>query len=293
MKLLFVFENRVRPDTTGNYFLWAARRLGHEADHMWPDQALKQTENKWDLCFRIDDGLKELGQWNDALHPACYQMIDSHYFDREWRLPVARQFDWNFIAQKNGVDWVNENGIKNASWLPLAADEDIHTPDIDGHDRWDWSFVGNLGHSDPSKPNKRMDYLDALVRRFPNCIVSDYSVFKEMSNIYGQSRIVFNSHINNDINMRFFEALCSGALLVTESVIDNGEEDLQHWPGGGIFSYATFEDQDTLFNLMSFWLSVPEIRNRKRWAKWGREAVISAHTYQHRVKAMIQKMEEL
>ena len=46
-----------------------------------------------------------------------------------------------------------------------------------------------------------------------------------MGRIYSESKIVLNASINGDLNMRVFEALTSGALLVTDR-IENGLDTL-------------------------------------------------------------------
>jgi hypothetical protein len=48
----------------------------------------------------------------------------------------------------------------------------------------------------------------------------------EMRQVYNRSRIVFSKSIGGDVNMRVFEALAAGALLVTDR-IGNGLDELQ------------------------------------------------------------------
>ena len=48
----------------------------------------------------------------------------------------------------------------------------------------------------------------------------------EMFSIYQNSKIVFNYSFKNDVNMRIFEALGSGALLMTNRIVNNGIEDI-------------------------------------------------------------------
>ena len=40
------------------------------------------------------------------------------------------------------------------------------------------------------------------------------------------ANIVFNEAVNNDLNMRVFEALCSGRLLVTDEAPGSGLKDM-------------------------------------------------------------------
>jgi hypothetical protein len=287
MKIACIFDNRIRRDTTGNFFFWALERLGHEVEHILPDQALAIEAPSHDFYLKIDDGLKNHWRWNDVLRPAAYYVIDTHYWDAaEWRPKTGRQFNWCFTAQKDGVDFMAEHGVDQTSWLPLAADEDLHSPYLNGHSKWDWSFVGNIGHDQPGLPNKRLNYLDKLLRKFDNGCLSDYSYFKEMANVYGLSKVVFNCHINNDINMRFFEGLLSGSHLLTEKVVDNGVAELKQWPDASLANcFIEFTDED-LFSKMEESIESP-VSDRAR------EVMLDGHTYQHRCRDIIKKMEEL
>jgi hypothetical protein len=60
-----------------------------------------------------------------------------------------------------------------------------------------------------------------LNKVLPNFRTNDFNKFYspiDMGSIYGKSKIVFNASIREDLNMRFFEALASGALLVTDRI---------------------------------------------------------------------------
>ena len=47
-----------------------------------------------------------------------------------------------------------------------------------------------------------------------------------MARVYSASRVVFNRSIRNDVNMRVFEALACGSLLVTNDLAENGQDEL-------------------------------------------------------------------
>src|SRR5262249_58432752 len=82
--------------------------------------------------------------------------------------------------------------------------------------------VGFVGHTCPGP----RDELLALIRRaFPRHFV-DRAFFDEMARIYSASRVVFNRSIGNDVNMRVFEAVACGSLLVTNDLAENGQAEL-------------------------------------------------------------------
>jgi hypothetical protein len=99
---------------------------------------------------------------------------------------------------------------------------------------------------------------------------------EEITTIYSESKIVINSPANGDLNMRVFEAMASGALLVTEA-IGNGQKDLFK-NGVHLVEYRTEKE---LFEKVDYYLT--HDYERERIARAGQELVLSKHTYKHRV----------
>ena len=103
----------------------------------------------------------------------------------------------------------------------------------------------------------------------------------EMAGHYCKSRVIFNNAINNDLNMRVFEALCSGSLLVTDSA-----------PGSGLTDFFTDKkhliiyDDVSLEDTISYYLENDS--ERELIASKGRKEVLDHHTYDHRVDYLIQ-----
>ncbi|MGE0761440.1 MAG: glycosyltransferase, partial [Pirellulaceae bacterium] len=116
---------------------------------------------------------------------------------------------------------------------------------------------------------------------FPNTFVGN-CYFQDMAAAYSAARIVFNRSLANDVNMRVFEALCSGSLLITNDLSDNGLADL-------------FEDGTHLVT----YGNAAELLDRVRWhleheqereqiAAAGRCEVLARHTYRHRMETLLQ-----
>lgn len=77
---------------------------------------------------------------------------------------------------------------------------------LDVDKRYDWCFVGNIG-------SKRKAFFDAVRAEYPNCFVGN-AYFEEANRIYNASWLTLNLTINNDINMRFYEAQATSALML-------------------------------------------------------------------------------
>jgi hypothetical protein len=94
---------------------------------------------------------------------------------------------------------------------------------------------------------------------------------------------VINSPANGDVNMRVFEAMASGALLVTEA-IENGQKDLFK-DGVHLVQYRTEEE---LFEKVDYYLKHDD--EREQIAKEGQKLVLSKHTYKNRCDFILQTL---
>ncbi len=205
----------------------------------------------------------------------AWWVIDTH-MDAAWAEEKGRDFDWLFAAQRDGAERLCKAGLP-AAWLPLACDPQIHRP----HSlpkRWDVSFVGKIS------PGPRQDLLMLLHQNFPNGFTGQ-AYFDEYARIYSQSRIGFNRSVKNDVNMRVFETLGCGTLLVTNDLADNGQDDL-FVPDRHL---VTYHDAEELTDKLRFYLAHEEIR--ERIAQAGQAEAVARHTYLHRMQSLLQTIE--
>ncbi len=105
-----------------------------------------------------------------------------------------------------------------------------------------------------------------------------------MARTYSASRLVFNRSIRNDVNMRVFEALACGSLLMTNDLADNGQDELFQ---DGVH-LATYRDGDELLDKIHFYLRREDLR--ERLAAAGRSEALSRHTYRHRMQWILESV---
>jgi hypothetical protein len=268
-----VFDAILRPDTTGVYVVRALRELGHNVSHYMPccsqDGRLifkgytDFPADGVDFLIYVDDDLNYPVLASEL--PKFYWCIDTHRMDQlvggGSRWDRLKLFDRTFLAQKDRAD--ETGGV----WLPLAYDPTVYSP-LACEKRYDWSFIGNL-------TDKRRAFFDAVQREFPNGFVGN-AYFSEANRIYNESSLTLNLTFSNDINMRFFEAQATTALLLSNPV-HNGEEAL-------FSSVEYFDGTADCLEKMRAWLS-----NRESLAEKSKLqcAQISEHTYRARLQAML------
>lgn len=175
-----------------------------------------------DLIFFCEGGsMKLFPQALESLKClTAWYAIDTH-MDLDKHLVISKFFDVTFLAQKEYVNNFLKNGILNTYWMPLAYDNNM-SPEIKHEKIYDISYIGS---NNKEMHPVRFDLIKKLKDTFPNSYFGCANG-KDMYKIYAQSKIVFNKSINNDINMRYFEAMGNGAILLTDKIINNGVDDL-------------------------------------------------------------------
>jgi hypothetical protein len=278
----------IEAHTTGNYF---RKVLGHSHTVTYLSNHLDLVSKTYsglpiqnilpkdgvDLLLYIDPvgqffptGLEKL------VYPTAIYLIDVHQ-NLEQRLAIAPFFDYVFVAQKDYVPAFKKAGINNVFWLPLACDPDYHiSAKTSENYLYDIGFVGNRGLIG----SERRELLEILKNNFKINSLDRRYLPDEIGTIYSQSRLVFNYSIKGDVNMRVFEALCGGRLLLTNAIPNGLEElfiDRQH--------LVIYRNGEELIQLARYYLEHPE--EREEIAKAGQALVLAQHTYQHRTEQIL------
>jgi len=274
LKVALIYDNTIRPDTTGEYCRRALESICR-VTHIAPQRLPSLQPQDFDLFLHIDDGLQYV--LPPDLRPAAWWVIDTH-LQYEWDVQKARQFDAVFAAQRDGAERLNSDGVP-AVWLPLAADPAVHRP-LPYPEKFDWCFVGHL--TEPGNPigPDRAALIELLKQTFPNYFVGR-AFGDEMCRVYAGSRVVFNRSVRDDVNMRVFEALACGRPLLTNALDHNGLDRLL----SENIDYVAYRNSDDLLARMEALLSNED--RRRALSRSGRETVLTRHTYAHRMSAVL------
>lgn len=241
---------------------------------------LNQKNLNPDLVLFIEGGSMQLFPIGlDAISClTAWYGIDTH-MNYQKHLFIARLFDVTFVAQKEYVERFIADGIRQVSWLPLAAAPSIYPNG--GHERkYDISYVGS---NDASMHPERHQILATLQKQFSNVWIGKASPI-EMGRIYSESKMVFNRSINNDVNMRIFEAMGAGAVLLTNEISHNGLEDL--FPTNKPF--IVYKNEADLLRSVNELLNDPERLNEMGAA--AKALIEEQHTYQLRTQVLVSSL---
>jgi glycogen(starch) synthase len=231
----------------------------------------------FDLLLAIEGENYLPRELDEAPCTTAFWAIDNHiHASREdgWHFEAAADFDHVFLAQRDYLEAFRDRGIQ-ASWLPLACDPDVHRkrevePDLDV------VFVGNVR---PCHARRRA-LLDRLAKNFRvHEIQGAYR--DDMARFFSRARVVFNCSLAGDLNMRVFEALSCGSLLVTDR-IKNGLEDV--FADG---EHLALYDDASLEAVVAHYLTNPAAR--REIAARGEKLVRAHHTYGHRMRTVLER----
>ena len=264
MKVCTVFDDKTRPDTTGVYIRSALKEQGYDVVHVNPVAGESQ---KADMYLMVDDGIP----YHLQASPLIYWAIDTHV-DMASCLAKSKHADIIFAAQKDGAEELARLSGKEVTWLPLACDPMIHYEPRRFEKKHDICFIGTVGLEDQF--TERLDFLEMMFKQYRFYYGNRY--FMDATKKYAESKVILNLAIKDDINMRVFEAMASGSLLITNHV--SYLQDL--FP-----CLPTFQDTDGAMELVDYYLQHDD--EREKLARELQQEVLQ-HTYYKRVEKIME-----
>ncbi len=238
------------------------------------------ARGQWPLVVINPDGRPWLPEGiESAAAPTAVFHIDT-YVTPERRMRCSAMYDYAFTFHPGYDEEFRAAGIPGARLLPHAAERDLFDrPEIER--RFDVGWVGVTGRS---IYDARDRILAELQSRFTMNEVGRRYTPEEMADIYRASKIVVNVSRDDypqDANMRCFEAMAAGALLITQSPSELtalGFEEGSHFIG--------YREPDDMSSIVSHWLA--RDAERDAIARRARLLVLGEHTYDARVATILE-----
>ena len=237
---------------------------------------IKKINKNFDLIIESTSaGQYHLTGYKKLSLPKVLWATDIYRTDqRKFILWMKNDFDYIFCSQKNFVEIFKP---KKSFWLPYAADPEVHRK-FDLTKIYDVVFVGNVN---PSIYPERVRLLKLISEKF-NLKVFTNVYGEDMAKIYSQAKIVFNKSCAGEINMRIFETLACGSLLLTDRLkpevgLEDLFQDKKH--------LVLYDNDKDLLEKIDYYLRHES--EREEIALAGHLEVLSKHTYCHRAKEML------
>lgn len=207
--------------------------------------------------------------------PALFYSVDCHHhIDYHKYLPFV--FDHVLAAMKDYLPAFEAVG-GSVEWMPLWASRHMEAS-LDK--QYGAVFVGNM---DKQLNPERVHFFEELGKRVPMlCTMGEYW------KIFPYSEIVVNQTVKGDLNFRVFEAMMSGAMLLTERS-PNGLEELFK-VGEHLVVYNKNDVQEAA-ELINHYLANQELCRKIGLA--GREEILKRHCPEHRAEAIVNILKTL
>lgn len=240
-------------------------------------ELLGRLGGSFDAVLEVQgDGVDVVGQ-SEVDVPCAWWAIDSHlamsYGHHFFR---ASAFDHVFVAQKHHVERYRDWAWTDASWLPLAADPEVHRP----FDRTLVHDVGFVGNVVAGLHDARRHLLARILARFERVAITRGLFLEDASRFVAGCRLAFNRSLHEDVNMRVFElAACGRPVLTDRLPAKCGLGEL--FEEGELLLY----DDPTLEETIERWLADPA--GAEAVAAAGRARVLAQHTYDHRAAEIV------
>jgi hypothetical protein len=243
------------------------------------EDRLKRVIGEWgpDVLFQADHSTPLVHCGVESIDlPGVWYSIDSH-LHHAWHKHYAALFDAVFCAQKNRMALISSYR-RHVAWLPLFCQRaSDFRPWADR--RHDVSFVGSL---DTARNPDRVRLFGELRRKAVaevNVAAGDYVP------VYRSSRIVINQSASDDLNLRFFEAMGCGALLITERISHSQEELFEE--GADFLAYER-GSADDLAAKIDWALNHPA--EAEAMARHGHAKTMAGHLEKHRAATVLETL---
>jgi len=232
--------------------------------------------------FETEDPLLPAGLETSKIPTVCFQSDVYLYTERQIRW--AKLFD-HAVVFHPGFELVYEkSGHHGAFVLPWAADRETFA-----NQKFKREFqVGWVGQIGPPTYAARARVLPELAKRFRMNQWDKSYALEEVPGVYLRSKIVVNigrDDFPQDANMRVFDAMAAGALLLTS--LPSELTQLGFEPGK---DFVAYQSENQIPELVQFYLS-------NQWqlaeiAGSGQAKVLSEHTYDARVRSLLAHLRE-
>ena len=280
MKVLLLNQDWFKDElqSLGFEVLSAGQHFAHHLDYtvemplLHIDRLIEQLPNQFcPDCIIIYDNSAPVtfAGFDETQIPTIYYGVDAHHHASLHRY-LNDIFDYCLTAQKDYIPFYQE-WAQEVEWMPLWASRYIE-PSYDDKQHAA-VFVGTLNQK--LNPD-RVAFFNALREKVDVfCATGEYWKF------FPYSEIVVNQTVKLDLNFRVFEALMSGALLLTERSANgllelfNDKEHLVTYDKNNVEHAA---------QLIEYYLNNPT--EARRIAKAGRDRILELHTPMARAKRL-------
>lgn len=303
---LSIFDHRafVLPGRVHEWSKWAQR-----ADLAWLQRRfVRQARLFGPELILVNQGAnlheKTIDEVRDKTGACLVNWFQDYPMQYDDSVRLAPHYDHFFWGDTYPLEKHRQLGYEHEHWLPFACDPDTHRPvDLTEAEREAYGcqvcFVGSMYPGRAALLERLVDFdlavwgpgwerlpADSLLRA---CVRGGAVPPEIWVKIFCASDIVLNidgygetlDEAGSMANTRVFEAPACGAF----ELVDEKHDITTLFESGRELVCYDFNKPDQLREMVAYYLARPD--ERQRIAEQGRAAMLAAHTYQHRMQALI------
>jgi hypothetical protein len=257
-----------------------------------------QVQNEWEDGEGLQDDVAVVLRGRGSYRPKLGQLNILWNISHPDEL-TAREcdvYDLVCVASSGFAERLRGQTRTPAIVLPQATDPRVFFPEPDPRFRHELAFVGNTRGvrrrivEDAIGASRDLAVYGAGWAEIidPALIVSEFVPNHELHRVYSSSSIVLCDHWDDMraqgfVSNRVFDALACGAPVISDDV-----PGLPALLGEGVLTYRTREELRLLIDRL-----LADPAERARLGTRGRELVLSAHTFAHRVDTLLSEVDQL
>lgn len=180
------------------------------------DTVLRELPLRWNPDFILvrDAEFYKIPKGLERAPMPVFALVGDYNLSMNSMLPILGCFD-HFFCDTKGVRIFNKLGLLNCEFFCLYGyDPDVHR-DYDGPKRWDVVFLGNLNHTVQQDREASLYELARLGKRY-RIHVATGLYGPPYAKMLNSAYLVFNRSIRDEANMRFFEAMGCGSVVMNQ-----------------------------------------------------------------------------
>lgn len=212
-----------------------------------------------------------------------------HHGAHRWRvnMELVKQYQPDILLMAHSL-YLGQKAPVPTRFFPFAMDPRIFNCTKPILNRSiDIGFVGAMDQNIHIHRNQSLEWIKEYFGQDYQLNFAAKVYLEDLAELYGNSKIVFNqsADVHQAINMRLFEAIGCGALVISEMVPDQERIliDGNH--------YVVYQDRNDLRDKLNYYLKNPE--KTQEIATAGRRHLLSKHTYKQRAREVLLMINEL
>jgi tetratricopeptide (TPR) repeat protein len=214
-------------------------------------------------------------------------LLTEDHLHADWNSALFPYFDLVLATWKRSVDTYRAQGHDNiVQWYFGARPSWSADPDLER--KHDLAFIGNLNPRVQRDRNRTLERILKLTRDGLKVFVGTDLYFEDYNRVLNESKLVYHESITGQINLRVFEAMAAGCLVIMPRPVDPTDPSSHLFVDGEEILYCDSTDEG--IDLIRYYADPAHDAERRRIAEAGRRRVYAEGNYEDRTLELTESL---